>query len=466
MNLRLLVCGILGGFVVALTLSLPLYIVLPAFFCPGWATLHPLLGWIGYFLTVLAVLGIGYFAASWGWASTTGQCVRSGLLAGLLAGIVAYPLIGAPAAAVASQAPIYQLGSHMPTHHAEAMRVFGECVVRAGWYPYVVFWGMLLLIGGLGAAGGALAAWSGSRRWGLVPPGTADEGCDASIAIMFVASLDLIAILGPLSDNRDHLLNAQLREGFVLSLPIRGIVDWPVSTHLLVLAAATFFCGRWCAARWLHPVAGVRKIAVLGSILMALLPCAVLALILRVSPGMFADPIFELGAALWVGVVLYWLMRVGRPTAGALWAPAPPSPGFRDRLMINAGFLGALVPALMMLGGLSQALALALGVMSWTGSLFRTNVPGPANAVGLIAGAVFAFPATGEMPLPPTYPPVGAVPNEIVSIQQIYVCHFLSSLYLALFWIILAALHAGLVMAWQKVRRGTQSQPTVPGAVP
>lgn len=464
MNLRLLVCGILGGFVVALTLSLPLFVVLPAFFCASWATLHPLLGWIGYFLTVLAVLGIGYMAASWGWATTTSQCVRSGLFAGMLAAIVTYPLIGAPAAVVASQAPIYQLGHHAPMNHAEAVRILGECVVRAGWYPYVVFWLLLFFLGALGAAGGGLAGWSGSRRWGMVPPGTADEGCDASIAVMFVASLILVPVLRPLCDYRDYWLQTQVNEGFTLSLPIRGIVDWPVMTHLLVLAAATWFCGKWCAARWLHPVAGVRKIAVLGSILMSLLPCAVLALILRVSPAMFADPIFELGAMLWVGIVLYWLMRVGRPTAGALWAPPPPSPSFRDRLLINAGFLGALVPALLMVGGLSHALALALGVMSWKDFLFSASSPGPVATLGVIAGSAALIPdASGVIvvSLPKVEPP-----NAIVSIQQIYICHFLSSLYLALFWSIAAALHAGLVMGWQKLRRGWQSRPTVPGARP
>ena len=160
-------------------------------------------------LSVGASLATGYTAARWNWSRTTTQGVRNGMLAGLVAALVAYPLTAAPAAAVASQSPIFLHGARSAVTDRAAILLICECVVRASWYPYLMFWGLVAGSTLLGGLGGWLAAAQRPVPWGANPPAVVDEGCDTSLAVMVLACWTLVTIIdgrleGVEIDTLDH----------------------------------------------------------------------------------------------------------------------------------------------------------------------------------------------------------------------------------------------------------------------
>src|SRR5579871_1929470 len=104
MNARILTCGVLGGVFVATALSGRLLGPFGGAFGGGGGSM------LFDLLALLALAGAGYTAARWSWAQTVDQRLKCGILAGILAAIVAYPLIVAPAAAAESQAPAFDHG--------------------------------------------------------------------------------------------------------------------------------------------------------------------------------------------------------------------------------------------------------------------------------------------------------------------------------------------------------------------
>src|SRR5689334_18260761 len=101
MNLRVLLCGTVGGGFVTLALSLPLYFALPASFTADWPAAGLTLGTLGHALAALLACATGHIAARWSWATALRERVWAGVVAGGLTGFIAFPLIGAPAAGVA-----------------------------------------------------------------------------------------------------------------------------------------------------------------------------------------------------------------------------------------------------------------------------------------------------------------------------------------------------------------------------
>ena len=63
MNLRVLLCGAVGGVLVTVALSLPLYFMLPAGFTAYWPAAGLTLGTVGYALAALLAFATGQIAA-------------------------------------------------------------------------------------------------------------------------------------------------------------------------------------------------------------------------------------------------------------------------------------------------------------------------------------------------------------------------------------------------------------------
>src|SRR5207253_784039 len=82
----------------------------------------------------------------------------------------------------------------------------------------------------------------------------------------------------------------------------------------------------------------------------------------------------------------FWLLRIQLRPGPVSPEMASALPSFRDRLVLNAGFIGAITPALSMAGGVCQAVALALGVVPYLDVLFRPN-PVPVAATTLASAA-------------------------------------------------------------------------------
>lgn len=430
MNMRVLICGVLGGFLGAYALSLPLYLVLPNRYTDDWpGSDSELLGLLGYLLSTAVAVFTGYTAARWNWSITSAAGLRNGLLAGLLAAMVAYPLIGAPAAAVASQAPIFQHGARPAATDRDAIYIVCECVVRAAWYPYLMFWGMVAGWGVLGGFGGWFAAWQRGTPWGATPPVVADEGCDTSVAVMVMATWILATIIVAISTLESNCQRSVEKYGFELSYSPRGITGWPMASCFVLLAVSTWFTGRWCVRRRNHPDPGVQRAAKLVQMLTGFLPLGLWLAMLRLQPDIVDDLVFALGLAVWILVHVYWGLRRARTAAEWSQPDAPPPPTFRDRLLLNGGLLGSIIPGITMATGVTQAIALALGIVIYLGAIFPKSEP-----------RVFTPHAT---------------------IQDIYAVHVWGSLNIAAAWIIAATLHAGVVRWWQsyRKRRGTLPAP-------
>jgi hypothetical protein len=130
----------------------------------------------------------------------------------------------------------------------------------------------------------------------------------------------------------------------------------------------------------------------------------------------------------WIVVTGFWVNKVLQIGQAAVSPAESALPALRDRLVLNVCLLALFVPAMTMATGVSQALSLALGVVEFIGVLWGRTGPGE------------------------------VLPSVNGSIQSIYVVHFLSSLHIAAAWMVVASIHAGLVMWWQKRR---VSQPPV-----
>lgn len=438
MNLRILICGVAGGWLGALALSLPLFLALPADYSPTWpwasSPVHyvldsvlssaagPMYYSLGSVLAAAAGFGAGYVAARWGWAESFRDRVRMGALGGLLAGMVAYPLIGAATAGVVGTGPIFQAVSQPDRGNAEkatldveTRRLIAETVARVGWFPYLTFWAMILAGSALGALGGWTYARRGGGPWGETRPMIAVTPLDALIAILITFAIALLMCIqsAPVLGERWELLANT--HNFQISWPAGGTRNWPIGMTLLVLTLATWYCGRWCHAHWGHAVEGVRRTARKTAGTMAAVPLVTLMIILiNIRPDLTFNLVFLCGAIAWVGAAIFWVVRIWLVSGPA---DSLPLPSLEDRLLINAAFLSALMPSIVMATGLSSQLTLVLGLGRGTGNELPLSVDG--------------------------------------SIASIYIAHFLFCCYMTAAWMVLAVIHATTVMGGQALFGGT-----------
>ncbi len=417
MNIRILICGVVGGLIGTYALSLPLYLVLPTLYTNDWLVSAPeAVGYVGFALAVYIALCTGYASARWNWSANASASLRSGMLAGMLAALVAFPLIGAPAAAVASQGPIFLHGARPDVADRAGVLLVYECVVRAAWYPYLVFWGMLAGSALLSGLGGWFASNRGAKPWGDSPPTIVDEGCDTSVAIMVMASWFLIAVVRLIPDMQAKCELAVEHYGLNLRFSPRGITGWPVANLFILLVVSTSYTGRWCARRRNHPLPGIQRVAMLVQMLIGFLPLAIVLAVLHINRDILDDPVFACGLAAWILVLVYWAARGSRGTVDFSTADTVP-PSFRDRLLLNAGFLGTVVPGLVMATGVTQAAALALGILA-----FLT-------------------------------PPDAPLVTPDASIHRIFAVHVWGTWTMVVGWILAATLHAAVVSRWQDDRK-------------
>lgn len=432
MNLRVLICGVVGGLLVTLTLSWPLFLFLPTLYAPDWVLgASPEAALAGYVLTPPFLLAMGYCAARWGWAASSGHALATGGFAGFIAAMVAYPLIGAGAGGVLGNAEVYQNGARPAGSDDEAVKIVCQVVADVAWWPYLIFWAFVVCGMAFAALGGWLFARQGQPAWGSVPPLVPEVPVDASIAVIVMAVLQLLVCVAAITSLADNAARSQAEIGFQTWPPTNGILRWPVAMNLLILCVATWFAGRWCARRWDHPVPGVRKVAYLGACVQSGAPILTLGLLLLIRPDIFLDPVFLTGVAAWAVLTLYWYRRIWSATRPLSEHVSLTLPLLRDRLLIGAGLLGVLVPALVLVGGVTPAISLGLGVVTFLADLFG-KVP---------AGRL-------------------ASPSATLSILWIYVVHFFLALNLVGVWLIFVLVHAGGVLVWQALK------PRLPAAPP
>lgn len=155
---KVMLTGLIGGLALAAILIYPLYVLWPARFVDDW-TLEgsSVLGLICQIASVALVIFTGYAAGRWSRVGRRGANIMAGAVAGTIAGLLAYYLIGAPAAGTAGSAPILSYGIRVPESEAYGLWMMAESIVNMAWWTYGALWAMLLAGTGLGAIGGILA---------------------------------------------------------------------------------------------------------------------------------------------------------------------------------------------------------------------------------------------------------------------------------------------------------------------
>jgi hypothetical protein len=462
MNIRILTCGVIGGLLATYFLSFPLYLTLPGRYIPDWPGFaSPWLGALGYLLTAVAAVSTGYAAARWDWQTTRRGRADTGALAGMIAGLVAYALIGAAAAAVASQEAVWRHGPHAAGDERAFIAIVVDCVIKSAWLPFLTFWGMFAGGTVLGCLGGWVADMDpAASHWGATPPRRATASVfDSSVALMLMGVLILLTVLGAITTLEANCAKSIAEYGLQPALPTAGVIGCPLVMTLVMTIVATAFCGQWCASRWNHPLLGMKRTARLAGIMMVALPVFTILLVAKMRPDMFEQWYFLAGQAAWFGVVMFWLVCIVLRPGPAPGLPPPTSPSFRDRLVLNAGFIGATYPALVLATGVTQAIALALGIVPNLATLQARKpvAPTAVQMVGTAAGSseplaygAVAGLADGKVEAPS--PPAPA-PSAHALMQDIFAIHLWGACTMVAIWFIATVIHSFIVQAlpavWQ-----------------
>jgi hypothetical protein len=258
------------------------------------------------------------------------------------------------------------------------------------------------------------------------PPKTGAVPIVASVALLATLSLFLVVGAAALDNVTEQIAEEKAKHAFEPPLPVRGMVDGPVGINLLVLIVVTWFCGRGCAARWNHPDPGLRWTARMAMYATAAIITMTLAGLVLVRPALYGHPVILALAVSWIGIAgLSARKSKHRPPQADLPARA----SIRDRLLVNAGLLGMVVPPVVMATGMSTALTWPLGWKRFLVPLFGYKTD------------------AGYLP-----------PSVDGSIQWIFASHLLTSLYITVAWMAVAALHARTILWWQsRGRKGLRS---------
>jgi hypothetical protein len=168
-SIRPFYTGTLGGILIALSLALPLYLVLPAYYIAEWSQIAPAVGVVGYVLAALFALATGYVSACWSWAETTRARIRMGALAGAVAGTVSWIMIGSAAAGIVGHAPIWFQVTHPVDSEDSSLILLAEAIVRTIWGQQITFWVSVAAGALFGISGGWLTTWKASIRWDSEP---------------------------------------------------------------------------------------------------------------------------------------------------------------------------------------------------------------------------------------------------------------------------------------------------------
>jgi hypothetical protein len=130
MNPRLVATGVGGGLLGTAALFFPLYLVLPQTYSRSWSDVDPVFGYLGLAGAALALLGTGFIAARSSHSHSNRRRIQTGAMAGLLAAMIAFCLIGAAAAGVAGNGSVYQHGLRAVGSPENLKHIVAETVVQ------------------------------------------------------------------------------------------------------------------------------------------------------------------------------------------------------------------------------------------------------------------------------------------------------------------------------------------------
>jgi hypothetical protein len=233
MNAKMYLAGVVGGILCSLASWIPLAEYLPSTFLSDWGAVNGGLGWGFMLLACLIILACGAVSARLsGTVSRLGATVSSAV-AGWIAALMSYILVGGSAAGVWGARPILEFGLKPAANEAQFIQLLVDNVTGIHWWTMLALWGMMLLGLGLGAAGGWLAGPGGDPDpdMTLVYQVVAVSGVLTSGLVLVIET----AILTLLSQSTD---NAAAKLGLVPAYSTAGILAFPVITTFLMMLAS------------------------------------------------------------------------------------------------------------------------------------------------------------------------------------------------------------------------------------
>lgn len=243
---RTFLAGAIGGLALIAALFYPLYVDWPGRFTDDWPTRGiPGLSLGLSALAALLVVATGYVAARWARVGRRAAGTLFGALAGWIAALAAYVVLGAPAAGVGASEALLRWGYRPALDDPHALWLTAEPVINAIYWTYAALW--VMQIGGLalGALGGTFAPASAE----IVPqPELRSAAATIAGLVAFVYGESLLVapaifnlLEGTLTGGRGSSTGVPMAEAVaprVFTLPPEGVAIIPTGTALILFALA------------------------------------------------------------------------------------------------------------------------------------------------------------------------------------------------------------------------------------
>ncbi len=160
----------------------------------------------------------------------------------------------------------------------------------------------------------------------------------------------------------------------------RGIVHWPVGTNLMLLAVTMAWCWRTIAPQWRHPHPEVNRAARRWAFVSVFIVAFVLGGLYLYGPDLAGDPVFVAGAGLLLLATLMSIRNAERTSEDDLESDSQSASTLND-MIGEALLVSVLYTALILGGGISVAVSLAAGVVSFLNGLGGVSSIGAAPTV-------------------------------------------------------------------------------------
>ncbi len=292
MKLRVLLVGLVGGIAASAVMQYPLYRYLPGKIIAEWPAAQSGLAWGLVAVTAVLLLACGALAARLSGASHRMGAFGAGAVAGLMTAVIVQLTWGSAAAGVWGGREMLSFGMKPAASETIFTGMLAEAVVSTMWWSFASVW--LAISAGLtlGGIGGYIAGPGGSPAKPLHTFWAAVSVAGAlTAALSAIVSAAIYALLVTQTEK------TAVEAGRTLSFSSQSILDWPLGTHLVLLAAWLFVC--WLTVRRARPETALARGTLISAALVnGVLPVVVVLMLLLVNRGLFLMPVPLAGMAL------------------------------------------------------------------------------------------------------------------------------------------------------------------------
>jgi hypothetical protein len=357
--LRTAIAAVLGSFVVAAFLAVPLF---AGGAVPGWPHWPTAVGAIALLLALASLAGAGAVAGQ------AGGGALSGGLAGGLAGLFGWSLVGGAGVGLLGSAPIFALAPTAPGDKEAMLQLLANSVLETIWYGLLGSVALTVFGAGLGALGGWLTG-----RGGRLPPMPLGE--PAAFGWLVFSSLTALACAAAYDPLARELVEKSREGAFTTRLPPGGLFTVGVGVPMVSMACAVALC-TWLATARLKATRDQKGGTAFFPFTLAFgVPLITLGLFALAMPGRLLDPTVIIST-------LLTFAAGGLAAAFGLRHAHDWDVGDASDYLGNAVANGLLWSGITMGTGISVGLDLAMGTVPYIPTLTKgaAVAPGPIPA--------------------------------------------------------------------------------------